>query len=56
MTNNRALKRAIDFVEDAALEKHPEAMFEYGEIRLKGIQRDKSIQDGVLGIFPSKVT
>ncbi|MDC9567145.1 MULTISPECIES: DUF4145 domain-containing protein [unclassified Pseudoalteromonas] len=38
------LMKSIDFIEEAASEFHPEALFEYSHILLNGIHRDKDIE------------
>jgi TPR repeat protein len=45
--DTRLLKRAVDFIEEAAVEHHHEAMSEYSSILLHGICREKDVEKGI---------
>lgn len=45
--DDRLQNRAIRLVEEAALDRHPEAMFEYGFILIQGALREKNFDKGM---------
>jgi len=46
--DERALKRGITLIEEAAADRHPEAMFECGYMLMHGIAREKDIYTGMV--------
>lgn len=47
------LIKAIDLIQEAAEEFHPEAMFEYGLILLKGLEREVDLEKGKQFLYSS---
>ncbi|NMP16353.1 tetratricopeptide repeat protein [Thalassotalea sp. Y01] len=45
--DKRHLQRAVDFIEEAALEHHIDAMFVYGRVLYEGVYRQKDIEKGI---------
>jgi len=53
--DERPLERGIMLLEEAAFDKHPEAMFEYGYVLIHGTLRDKDFSKGVAYLYSACV-
>lgn len=51
--NQSSLIKAIDLIQEAAEEFHPEALFEYGHILLKGFKQEADLDKGKQSIYSS---
>lgn len=51
--NQSSLIKAIDLIQEAAEESHPEALFEYGHILLKGFKQEEDSDKGKQYIYSS---